>query len=167
MDARSKISPSPTGCTLKHSQGLLGYFSARSRLNDGVLSAMAIMMWPCGWDGQKQATNFGQTSGQKADKTHPEWKDAGYEICLARFHPSSPPVKLQRGWRLYWCLKVVTCAVAVSGTEYGKLSAQYCSVKAGVSLQTKNWGGGLILAMWWHNPDTNWRFTLGFFLPYG
>lgn len=50
---------------LKHARGRLGYFSARSRLNDGVCSATAIMMWPCGWDGQKQATNFGQTSGQR------------------------------------------------------------------------------------------------------
>lgn len=59
----------PSGSGSKMSSPLqaavLGYFSARSRLNDGVLSAIAIMMWPCRWDGQIQATNFGQTSGQR------------------------------------------------------------------------------------------------------
>ncbi|KAI9531980.1 hypothetical protein NQZ68_036342 [Dissostichus eleginoides] len=43
----------------------LGYFSARWRLNDGVLCTTAIMMWPCRWDGQKQATHFGQTLSQR------------------------------------------------------------------------------------------------------
>lgn len=53
----------PTGCSA-HLKSTQGYFSARSRLNEGVRSATAIMMWLCGWNGQKKATNFGQTSGQ-------------------------------------------------------------------------------------------------------
>lgn len=62
-DPGSKILPPPTGCSA-HLKSTQGYFSARSRLNEGVRSATAIMMWPCGWNGQKKATNFGQTSGQ-------------------------------------------------------------------------------------------------------
>ena len=73
-------------CWLKSAHVWRGYFSARSGLNEGVPSATAIMMWPRGRDGQKQATNFGQSSGQKADETHPEQEDAGYVMCLARGH---------------------------------------------------------------------------------
>lgn len=31
----------------------------------GFGEATIIMMWPCGWDGQKQDPNFGQTLGQR------------------------------------------------------------------------------------------------------
>lgn len=50
-----------------------------SVLNDGVLSATAIMMWPCGSDGQKQATNFGQSLGQRQNR-HTQ-NGSGYELC--------------------------------------------------------------------------------------
>lgn len=42
---------------------------------------MAIMMWPCGWDGQKQATNFGQTWGQMQTRHTQREKTLEYEIC--------------------------------------------------------------------------------------
>lgn len=75
--------------------GWLGYFSARSRLNEGVLSATAIMMWPCGWGGQKQATNFGQTPGQKQTRHTQSERMLGYEICVTTvaIYSSSPPLK--------------------------------------------------------------------------
>lgn len=53
----------------------------------GFASAVAIMMWPHGWDGRKQATNFGQTSGPEADGTHPcEWGRKERGGSFARFH---------------------------------------------------------------------------------
>lgn len=86
--------------TLKHVQGLLGYFSARSRQNDGVSCAMAIMMRSCGWDGQKQATNFGQTPGQRQTR-HTQSKkmlDIKYASLLPSKFTSTEAVK---GERLY------------------------------------------------------------------
>lgn len=76
--------------TVKSAHGWLGYFSARSSLNEGVLSAMAIMMWPCGWDGQKQATNFGQTWGQRQTR-HTQSEKTLY-MKYAHFYP----LKLQK-----------------------------------------------------------------------
>lgn len=48
----------------------------RLKQNDGVLKAMAIMMWSFGWDRPKQVTDFGQTSGQR------ERPDTPSEIIL-------------------------------------------------------------------------------------
>lgn len=110
------------------------------------------MMWPRRWDGQKQATNFGQTSGQRQTRhTQNEkmldMKYASLASIQVHLHWSS---KRRKTLLIDVCrsLKVMTCVVSVSGDDY--VSFQCCTLDSwstGVLLQAKNWERSMILAM--------------------